>query len=70
MPEEKKAFYRQIDPCRRGRQFLLELGGATAEEADAIETAVEQAMDEAVAFAKQSPEPAVAEFIEQIRVYS
>jgi pyruvate dehydrogenase E1 component alpha subunit len=70
MPEERKEFYRKIDPCLRGRQFLIELGGASPEEVQAIEAEVESAMEDAVAFAEQSPEPSVPEFVEQIRVYS
>jgi acetoin:2,6-dichlorophenolindophenol oxidoreductase subunit alpha len=70
MSEDRKAHYREIDPCQRGRRFLIEIGGATDEEADAIEADVERAMDEAVAFAQASPEPSVPEFLEQIRACS
>jgi len=70
MPEDKKEHYRKIDPCRRGRQFLLELGRANEDEVQAIEAEVERAMDEAVAFAQQSPETSVSEFLQQISVYS
>lgn len=70
MPEDKKEYYRQIDPCRRGRQFLIELGGATNEEVAAIEAEVERAMDDAAAFAQESPGTNVQRFLEEIRVYS
>jgi pyruvate dehydrogenase E1 component alpha subunit len=70
MPEDKKEYYRKMDPCLRGRQYLMELGGASAQEVAALETEVEQAMEDAVAFAQQSAEPEVREFCEQIREYS
>jgi pyruvate dehydrogenase E1 component alpha subunit len=70
MPEAQKEYYRKNDPCLRGRQFLIELGGASDAEVQAIETEVERAMDDAVAFARQSPEPTIPEFLQQISVYS
>jgi acetoin:2,6-dichlorophenolindophenol oxidoreductase subunit alpha len=70
MPEDKKEYYRKIDPCARGRQFLIEMGGADRDEVAAIEAEVERAMEEAVAFAQESPETSAAEFVEQISIYS
>lgn len=70
MPEERKAYYRSIDPCLRGRQFLIELGGASLEELKTLETEVDRLMDEAVAYAQQSPQPTISEFLEQIKDYS
>jgi acetoin:2,6-dichlorophenolindophenol oxidoreductase subunit alpha len=70
MPEETKARYQEIDPCCRGRQFLIEQGGASVEEVDAIEAAVERAMDDAVRFARDCPEPELTEFLDQIGAYS
>ena len=70
MPEEQKEHYRKIDPCRRGRQFLMELGGASNEEVAAIEAEVEQAMEEAVVFARESPGMDVQEFLQETRNYS
>jgi len=70
MPPETKEYYRSIDPCLRGRQFLMEWGGASPEEVRALEAAVEQAMEEAVAYAEQSPPPTVPEFLEQIACYA
>jgi acetoin:2,6-dichlorophenolindophenol oxidoreductase subunit alpha len=70
MPEDQKEHYRKIDPCRRGRQFLVELGGASSEEVAAIEAEVERAMDEAVVFAQESPETDVQEFLQETSIYS
>ena len=70
MPEERKAYYREIDPCRRGREFLLEVGGASEADIQAIEREVEQAMEDAVAFAQECPETTVQEFLGQIAAYS
>jgi pyruvate dehydrogenase E1 component alpha subunit len=70
MPEDKKDYYRKKDPCLRGRRFLMELGGANEGEVQTIEAEVERAMDEAAAFAQQSPETSVTEFLQQISVDS
>jgi pyruvate dehydrogenase E1 component alpha subunit len=69
MPEEIKEYYRGIDPCLRGRQILTDLGGATREEVEEIEAEAERVMDEAVAFARESEEPDVTEFLEETRGY-
>ncbi|HOX04209.1 MAG TPA: thiamine pyrophosphate-dependent dehydrogenase E1 component subunit alpha [Candidatus Paceibacterota bacterium] len=66
MPEDQKEHYRKMDPCLLGRQFLIELGGASCEEVAAIEADVQQAMDDAVEFARQSPETTIEDFLEQI----
>jgi pyruvate dehydrogenase E1 component alpha subunit len=70
MPEDRKEHYRQIDPCRRCRQFLMEMGRASTEEVGAIEAEVEQSMEEAVVFAGESPGTDVQEFLEETRMYS
>ncbi len=70
MPADKREYYKKIDPCLRGRQFLVELGGASGEDVAAIEAEVERAMDEAVAFARENPEPGVQEFLQEISSYS
>jgi pyruvate dehydrogenase E1 component alpha subunit len=70
MPEDKKEHYRKIDPCARGRQFLIEMGGASAEDVTGIEAEVERVMDEAVEFARESPEMPVEAFLKQITDYS
>jgi len=66
MPEDQKEHYRKMDPCLLGRQFLIELGGVSCEEVAAIEADVQQAMDDAVEFARQSPETTIEDFLEQI----
>lgn len=69
MPEDQKEHYRKMDPCLLGQQFLIELGGASREEVAAIETDVGKAMDDAVEFARQSPETPLEDFLEQIGHY-
>lgn len=66
MPEDKLDHYRKKDPCTVGRRYLIEEGGASEEEADAIEREVEALMDEAVEFAKNSPEPSVEAFLDEV----
>lgn len=69
MPKDKLAHYKAKDPCVLGRKFLLEIGGAGEDEAHAIEAEVEREMEEAVAFATNSPQPSVPEFLEEVSVY-
>ncbi len=70
MPAEKLEYYKSNDPCAIGRRYLSELGGASDAEIRAIEARVERAMDEAVEFAKASPQPSVEEFLNDVSVYS
>ena len=69
MPKDRLDYYKAQDPVLRGRRILLEQGGATEEEARAIEAAVDQEMDAAIAFAKDSPEPEVDAFLQSIANY-
>jgi pyruvate dehydrogenase E1 component alpha subunit len=54
--EEVQA-YRTKDPIPRFRGVLLDSGVATAERLDGIDAAMEQEMVDAVAFARESPQP-------------
>ena len=66
MPRERWNDYMQRDPVKQGRKRLLEEGGASDQEVQAIEQAIEQEMNEAIQFAKESPEPSVAAFLAAI----
>lgn len=70
MPKDLLDRYKAQDPVLLGRKFLIEQGGATDEEARAIEAAVDQEMEAAIAFAKDSPEPDVDGFLQSIAIYS
>ncbi|MBT6627379.1 MAG: thiamine pyrophosphate-dependent dehydrogenase E1 component subunit alpha [Gemmatimonadetes bacterium] len=62
MPADQVAHYKAHDPllvCRRH----LSASGADSSQADAIEAEVHTAMDAAVLFARDSPEPSVEDFL-------
>ena len=62
MPKDKLEHYRSRDPVEIGRKYLMEKGGAGEGEVKEIEQAVDEAMEEAIAFAKGSPEMSFEEF--------
>ena len=66
MPTERLEHYKSRDPILLGRQYLMQQGGATEAEIAEIEAHVERQMEEAVAFAKESPEPSVQAFLEEV----
>jgi pyruvate dehydrogenase E1 component alpha subunit len=69
MPEEELAYYKEHDPVQRGRACLLEEGGASEEEVATLEEAVDEALEEAVEFVIDSPEPSVDEFLREVETY-
>lgn len=66
MPAERLEYYKSKDPLLLGRQYLMERGGATDGEVEEIETAVEAEMEAAIAYARESPEPSVADFLQEV----
>ncbi len=70
MPEDRLAYYKEKDPCIVGRRYLKEKAGATEDEITRLERQVEALMEEAVAFAVNSPQPSVEKFLEEVKVYS
>jgi len=62
MPKERLDHYQSRDPVAIGRSYLVKQGGASEDEIGAIEQSVERTFEEAVAFAKASPEMTVEEF--------
>lgn len=68
MPEDKLSYYKgEHDPINIAKNYLLEK--ISADEVEAIEKSVEEEMKQAIAFAKASPEPDVAEFLAEVRGY-
>jgi TPP-dependent pyruvate/acetoin dehydrogenase alpha subunit len=65
MPREKLEYFMSRDPVKLGRQYLLDKAGLSEKEIAAIETEIEKEMDEAIEFAKNSPEPSVERFLEE-----
>lgn len=67
MPKDKLKYYKtEKDPIRIGREHLAEMGPADRAEIAAIEAEVEAAMEQAVQFARNSPEPDVARFLKEV----
>jgi len=66
MPRDKLEYYKSKDPVDIGRKYLLEETKCTEQEAAAIEQQAQQAMEEAIEFAKNSPEPSVEKFLEEV----
>jgi pyruvate dehydrogenase E1 component alpha subunit len=58
--------WRTRDPIERFRQILAARRILPAKEADALQAGVEREIEEAVAFAKASPEPAVSTLMEDV----
>lgn len=59
--KEEKEFWLSRDPIKRLGSFLLEQDLATHQDLKAVEQRVKQVVEDAVAFAEQSPEPSPGE---------
>jgi len=66
MPRGRLEYYKSKDPVDIGRKYLLEKTKCTEQETADIEQQVQQAMEEAIEFAKNSPEPSVEKFLEEV----
>lgn len=66
MPKERLERYKARDPVGIGRRFLLDPGGLAEEEVVAIERQVDQQMEEAIEFARNSAQPSVERFLEEV----
>ena len=64
--EEEKEWLEDRDPIKTFRARLLEEGVATEEELVAIEEAVDEAIDDSVEFAKNSPFPTLESALEDV----
>jgi pyruvate dehydrogenase E1 component alpha subunit len=69
MPEEKLEYFKSRDPVKIGRQYLMEQGSYSEKQIFDIEAEVDGEMEEAIEFAKNSPEPSVETFLEEIAWY-
>jgi len=66
MPAERLKRYKAKDPVVLGRRYLLEDAGLSEDEVLAIEGDIDRQMDEAIEFAKGSPQPSVTQFLEEV----
>jgi len=66
MPKERLEYYMSKDPVKIGRKYLLEQGKYTQQQVEAIEHEVEKLTEDAIEFAKNSPEPSVEQFLQEV----
>ena len=66
MPKDKLDYYKNKDPVKTHRQYLLEKAECSENEISRIEHSIDRAIEEAVEFAKKCPEPSVKEFLREI----
>jgi len=67
MPKERLEHYKTRDPVGIGRKYLLEQGRLSGQAILAIEQEVERHMEEAIAFATNSPHPSPEKFLEEVQ---
>jgi len=63
---EEEAYWKERDPIDRLAVSLLDAGLATRQQLDDIESSVKDELDDAVDFARQSPEPDLAEAVTDV----
>jgi TPP-dependent pyruvate/acetoin dehydrogenase alpha subunit len=66
MPKDRLEYYKSRDPVAIGRKYLLEEAKCTEQEVAVIEQQARKAMEEAIEFGKNSPEPSVKKFLEEV----
>jgi len=66
MPKERLEYYMSKDPVKIGRKYLLEKGKCTQQQVEAIEHEIEKLTENAIEFAKNSPEPSVEQFLQEV----
>ncbi len=66
MPKDKLEYYKNKDPIKTCRQYLLEKAGYSGDEISQIEQTADKTIEEAVNFAKKCPDPSVGEFLREI----
>jgi TPP-dependent pyruvate/acetoin dehydrogenase alpha subunit len=67
MPKDRLEYYKGHDPVTIAREYLLSRSDCTEQDIAAAEAEVERAMYEAIEFAKDSPQPSVEDFLEEVK---
>ena len=67
MPKERLEYYRARDPIKIARSNLIEHARCTDRDVDTIEQHINQQMEEAIEFGKNSAQPSVEAFLEEIK---
>lgn len=68
MPKDRLEYYKSHDPIERGRRHLLDVG-MSEDEVGKLESQVDEAMQEAIEFAKASAEMPLEEFLQIVEAY-
>jgi pyruvate dehydrogenase E1 component alpha subunit len=66
MPKERLEYYRARDPIKIARSNLVEHARCTDQDIEAIEQDINQQMEKAIEFGKNSAQPSVEAFLEEI----
>ena len=66
MPKDRLEEYKARDPVKLGRRYLREQAKLDEERILAIERDIERRMEGAIDFAKNSPEPSVEQFLQEV----
>jgi pyruvate dehydrogenase E1 component alpha subunit len=67
MPKDKLEYYKAHDPVKIAREHLMNQSDCTEQDIANIENGANQAMSEAIEFAKSSPQPSVESFLEEVK---
>lgn len=67
MPKDKLEYYKAHDPVKIAREHLMNRSDCTEQDITDIENGADQAMSEAVEFARSSPQPSVDSFLEEVK---
>jgi pyruvate dehydrogenase E1 component alpha subunit len=66
MPKDRLEHYKARDPVALGRKCLLERGGIDEPRVREIEREIDRQMEEAIEWAKSSPQPSVDTFLQEV----
>jgi len=66
MPKERLEYYKSKDPVKVAARYLIEKAKCSEADIAALNDEVEKAMEEAIEFAKNSPEPSVKKFLQEV----
>ena len=66
MPKDRLEYFKNKDPLKLAKAYLLANAGYSEDEIVEIEKQIDLEIEDAVDFAKNSPEPSVEEFLEEI----
>jgi pyruvate dehydrogenase E1 component alpha subunit len=66
LPKDKLEYYQSKDPVHMHRTYLLQQAGIPEEIIAALEQELERQVEDAAEFARNSPEPSVQRFLEEV----